>query len=155
MNANEMTFALALASNLNAQNNLTWALEQLMQYGNLTLSRVFQIPCRDDVGEDYLNCACLLRTSNMNLECLNILIKALEQDSGRVRPSHQISLDIDLIAWKNADEKESWQFNVKKMPFALDVKIPLSELIQHPTLMFQYKSNYRTVFLPLQQCIKN
>ena len=54
------------------------------------------------------------------------LLKKMEADSGRVRPSHQISLDIDLIAW--GSHLTAMQFNPKKLPLALDVKVPMSDL---------------------------
>lgn len=143
-----MIFALALASNSNAQANLAWALKALDKYGNLTISKVFKIPCRDGIGADYLNCACLLHTAQISLDDLALLLKQLEETSGRIRPSHQISLDIDLIAWKGSDVSDiDWKFNKKKMPFALDVKIPLYELIQHPTLMFHDEVAYQTIKL--------
>jgi 2-amino-4-hydroxy-6-hydroxymethyldihydropteridine diphosphokinase len=50
----------------------------------------------------------------------------MEAVSGRVRPSHQISLDVDLIAW--GENLEHMQFNPKKLPLALDVKIPMFDV---------------------------
>ena len=44
----------------------------------------------------------------------------------RIRPSHQISLDVDLIAW--GSDLEHMQFNPKKLPLALDVKIPMFDV---------------------------
>lgn len=120
-------FALAIASNLNAQENISWAFNQLRHLGHLQQSDIFEIPCRDGVGADYLNSACLVKTS-LNKSQIEQYIKNLEVQAGRIRPSHNISLDIDLIAWKH---KDIWHFNQKKMPFPLDVKTPMYELIQH------------------------
>ena len=50
----------------------------------------------------------------------------MEFESGRIRPSHQITLDVDLIAW--GQDLSSMQFNVKKLPLAVDVKIPLYDI---------------------------
>ncbi len=55
-------------------------------------------------------------------------LKQMEAESGRTRPSHHISLDIDLIAW--GAELNTMHFNPKKLPLALDVKIPMFDLWQ-------------------------
>lgn len=136
MNAHEQIYALALASNFNARQNLNWAIAQLEVHGVLQLSQIFEIPCRNGVGKHYLNCACLMQ-SHLSLEHIIQYLQHLEKKAGRVRPSNQISLDIDLIAWQ---VHNNWHFNHKKMPFALDVQIPMSELIEHP--YFKYDDEY-------------
>ncbi len=125
MNASATIFALALASNQQPQQHLTNAFEQLRQWGRLHCSASYLIPCRDGIGADYWNAGCLLY-SDVSVDQLQMQLKQLEQDSGRVRPSHQISLDIDLIAWGSS--LQQMQFNPKKCPLAEDVKIPLAEL---------------------------
>ena len=75
-------------------------------------------------------------------EVLDIL-KNLETQSGRVRPSHYISLDIDVIAW--GKDLEHMQFNPKKLPLANDVKIPLLELWQHEALNYDDKLQYPVI----------
>lgn len=127
-----MIYALSLASNLDAKKHILWAVEQLSYAGKLRLSEFFEIPCRDGVGNKYLNGACLLYSSNHSKSELLDLIKQLEYQTGRVRPSHSITLDIDLIAWQSVNS--TWYFNKKKWPLAFDVKLPLSQLIQHPDL---------------------
>lgn len=126
-----MIYALSLASNLEAEQNIGWAIEQLSSLGELTLSQFFDIPCRDGVGEGYINGACILKTKAYSKGQIITLLKDLEHQAGRVRPSHSVSLDIDLIAWQ---ESETWQFNLKKMPLTFDVKLPLSEIMQHAEL---------------------
>lgn len=44
-------------------------------------------------------------------EQIESFLKKLETDSGRVRPSHHISLDVDLIAW--GSDLDHMQFNSK------------------------------------------
>lgn len=141
MNAKEQIYALALASNLNAQHNLNWAITQLEAYGVLQLSHIFEIPCRNGVGRHYLNCACLMQ-SVLSLEEVVHHLKKLEKQTGRIRPSHKISLDIDLIAWQ---VHNNWHFNHKKMPFALDVQIPMSELIKHSYFEYDGKYQYKMI----------
>ncbi|MNU44443.1 7,8-dihydro-6-hydroxymethylpterin-pyrophosphokinase [compost metagenome] len=125
MNAPEIIFALALASNLDAEQHFTFAYTQLATLGKVQFSSVYQIPCRDGIGDDYWNSACLLKSS-LNPSEIEAFLKKLESDTGRIRPSHHISLDVDLIAW--GTDLDHMQFNSKKLPLALDVKIPLYEL---------------------------
>ena len=98
----------------------------MAQYGQvLAQSAHYLIPCRDGIGADYWNSACLLQ-SQLHVSEMLAVLKELEQKSGRVRPSHCISLDIDLIAW--GSDLAQMQFNPKKMPLALDVKIPMADI---------------------------
>ena len=125
MNATETIFALALASNCRPQQNFQTAMTQISALGDVVFSKIYLIPCRDGVGADYWNAACVLR-AHQSLESIVALLKQLELDSGRVRPSHHISLDVDLIAW--GTDLHSMQFNPKKLPLALDVKIPMFDI---------------------------
>lgn len=148
MNANETIFALALASNFEPEQHLAWGIQQLAQLGCLELSQVYRIPCRDGLGADYLNCACVLRCALSSQDILDLL-KDIEQRAGRVRPSHKISLDIDLIAW--GTRCSDLQLNQNKMPFALDVKIPMYELIGMSDFAYAESVDYPKVHLNLQQ----
>jgi 2-amino-4-hydroxy-6-hydroxymethyldihydropteridine diphosphokinase len=98
LNATETIFALALASNLKQKQNFTFAYQQILSLGIVEFSSIYRIPCRDRVGADYWNSACLLK-SRLNVDEITETLKNLEAQSGRVRPSHNISLDIDVIAW--------------------------------------------------------
>ena len=95
------------------------------------MSSIYEIPCRDQVGADYWNAACLLE-STMPFDDVISALKHLESDAGRKRPSHSISLDVDLIAW--GDNYQTMQFNPKKIPLADDVVIPLAEIWQDERL---------------------
>lgn len=101
------------------------AYQKIQSWGDVQFSSVYKIPCRDAVGDDYWNSACLL-VSDLSTKEIELHLKQLEALSGRVRPSHQISLDVDLIAWGST--LDHMQFNPKKLPLAVDVKIPLYEL---------------------------
>lgn len=137
MNATVTHYLLALASNTQPYRHFQFAQRALAQFGPLHWSKIYLIPCRDGIGADYWNTACLLK-SHLPLEQMLLWVKQLEQQAGRVRPSHQITLDVDLIAW-GADIRQL-KFNPKKQPLPLDVKIPLQDLdlsltpqkIQHP-----------------------
>ena len=146
MNANETIFALALASNDQPDVHLTACIQQLKQIGVLVCSPIYLIPCRDGIGADYWNAACLLHSA-LDVERLTEMLKQLEKQAGRLRPSHRISLDIDLIAWGNA--LSNMQFNPQKWPLALDVKIPLATLWQHPELSHTTEIEYPILDLNL------
>lgn len=141
-----MIFAIALASNLEPEQYFNLAYQNLMMMGETQFSSIFKIPCRDDIGDDYWNSACLL-SGDYSLSDIEQRLKALEQQAGRIRPSHRISLDLDIIAW--GDDLNHLQLNDKKLPLALDVQIPLSELwsgMPQPKEYFDYpKIEFRVV----------
>ena len=120
-----MMFALALASNQNPEHHFERAFRQIKFLGETQFSPIYLIPCRDGVGADYWNAACIVQ-SDLTVEQMIKFLKNMEFESGRVRPSHQISLDDDLIAW--GANLGSMQFNVNKLPLAVDVKIPLYDI---------------------------
>ncbi|WP_296279415.1 2-amino-4-hydroxy-6-hydroxymethyldihydropteridine diphosphokinase [uncultured Acinetobacter sp.] len=127
MNATETIFALALASNSAPQYHFQKTFAQILNLGEASFSQIYVIPCRDGVGADYWNAACLVK-SQLSVDEMIALLKKMEADSGRVRPSHSISLDVDLIAW--GSDLTQMQFNPKKLPLALDVKIPMYDIWQ-------------------------
>ncbi len=127
MNATETIFALALASNNQPQQHFQKSWTQIKKLGEAVFSPIYLIPCRDGIGADYWNAACLLK-SHLSVDQMICQLKQMEAESGRTRPSHHISLDIDLIAW--GAELNTMHFNPKKLPLALDVKIPMFDLWQ-------------------------
>ncbi|MGE8572502.1 MAG: 2-amino-4-hydroxy-6-hydroxymethyldihydropteridine diphosphokinase [Acinetobacter amyesii] len=138
MNATETIFALALASNFNPKPHFQLALRQIQALGHAEFSKIYVIPCRDGIGADYWNAACLVKSS-LSVDEISTLLKKMEADSGRVRPSHNIALDLDLIAW--GESLAHMQFNPKKLPLALDVKIPMfdiwkNKMFEHPAHQF-------------------
>lgn len=120
-----MIFALALASNLDRERHFAQAYQAIQQLGECQFSQIYEIPCRDGIGADYWNSACLLKC-DLTVDEVMQLMKQLEEASGRIRPSHKISLDIDVIAW--GEHLDQMQFNQKKLPLAQDVKIPMNEI---------------------------
>lgn len=118
-------YAISIATNLDKAHNTQLAITALQQLGVCSCSAVYEIPCRDGIGANYWNCACLL-SSEQNVEQIQQLLKHLELSTGRKRPSHHISLDMDLIAW--GEELNHMQFNAKKLPLAHDVIIPMQDI---------------------------
>lgn len=125
MNDTAKIFVLSLASNHSPEEHFKSSYSRIAEWGEVQFSPIYLIPCRDGVGADYWNACCVLKSSSSVNDILQFL-KLLEHESGRVRPSHQISLDVDLIAW--GFDLSEMQFNPKKMPLAADVKIPLFDL---------------------------
>lgn len=142
MNATVTIFALALASNCHPEQHFQVAQQRILSWGTAAFSPIYVIPCREGIGADYWNSACLLY-STLSLETLLQGLKQIEADSGRIRPSHQISLDVDLIAWgENLDEM---QFNTKKLPLPVDVKVPMADVWQHMLFTVVEKMQYKRV----------
>ncbi|NHB57167.1 2-amino-4-hydroxy-6-hydroxymethyldihydropteridine diphosphokinase [Acinetobacter sp. 194] len=133
MNDTVKIFALALASNQSPEQHFKTSFHQIAEWGDVVFSPIYVIPCRDGVGADYWNACCLLKSTLSEQEIM-CRLKQMENASGRVRPSHHISLDIDLIAW--GSDLDQMQFNPKKLPLALDVKIPMWDLWQNE--LFQH-----------------
>ncbi|MGE8540575.1 2-amino-4-hydroxy-6-hydroxymethyldihydropteridine diphosphokinase [Acinetobacter sp. ANC 3813] len=127
MNVTETIYALALASNSQPKEHFQSAITQISQLGEFKFSKIYLIPCRDGIGADYWNAACLVR-SHLNPDEMMEYLKQMEAASGRIRPSHNIALDVDLIAC--GISLEQMQFNTKKLPLALDVKIPMLDIWQ-------------------------
>ena len=120
-------YAIAIASNLDKNKHIQLAIAAMQQLGVCEFSPVYEIPCRDGIGADYWNCACLLNSEQSFAE-IEQYLKQLESQTGRKRPSHHISLDVDLIA--HGQDLQHMQFNPKKLPLAQDVVIPLSDIWQ-------------------------
>lgn len=120
-----MLYALAISSNQNRTHWSKVAMQQLRSLGECMFSPVYQIPCRQAKGADYFNFAALLE-STLSFDALNDTLKQLETQSGRVRPSHDIPLDIDIIAFgKTVD---NLQLVASRLPLPFDAVKPLSEL---------------------------
>lgn len=131
-------YAISIATNLNRADNTKLALQSLQQLGECQVSAIYEIPCRDGIGEDYWNCACLLH-SRLQVDAVVAHLKQLESDTGRKRPSHKISLDMDLIAW--GESLSEMVFNPKKLPLANDVIIPMLDIwsLQQTHIDHQFK----------------
>ncbi|CAM4306583.1 2-amino-4-hydroxy-6-hydroxymethyldihydropteridine diphosphokinase [Acinetobacter pragensis] len=136
MNVTETIYALALASNNQPKQHFQSAIAKISLLGELKFSKIYLIPCRDGIGANYWNAACLVQ-SRMSVSEMTAYLKQMEADSGRMRPSHNISLDVDLIAW--GSDLAHMQFNAKKMPLALDVKIPMQDI--WPDHAFQHEQH--------------
>ncbi|XID75791.1 2-amino-4-hydroxy-6-hydroxymethyldihydropteridine diphosphokinase [Alkanindiges sp. WGS2144] len=118
-------YALAISSNQQRDHWTRYAMQALECLGACQFSQVYQIACRQGKGEDYYNFAALLQ-SHLTFDELNQQLKQLEQYAGRVRPSHHIPLDIDIVAWGSC--LDDLQPVSMRLPLPFDAAKPLSEL---------------------------
>lgn len=120
-------YALAISSNQNREHWTRYAMQQLEGLGECQFSGIYQIPCRQGKGADYYNLAVLLQT-HLNFAQLDAFLKQLEVQAGRIRPSHHIPLDMDIVAY--GAMISSLQPVASRLPLPFDAVKPLSELWQ-------------------------
>lgn len=118
-------YALAISSNIERWHWSQYARQQLALLGNCQFSSIYQIPCRQGKGADYYNFAAILQT-NLTIDGLSQHLKQLEQHAGRVRPSHQIPLDIDIVAY--GVDLAHLELVASRLPLPFDATKPLAEL---------------------------
>lgn len=100
-------------------------MQQLRSLGECKFSPVYQIACRQGKGANYFNFAALLETT-LSFDALNDRLKQLETQAGRVRPSHDIPLDIDIIAY--GETVDNFQLVASRLPLPFDAVKPLLDL---------------------------
>ena len=106
---------LSLGSNIDAYNQLASCLDTLLlEFGDLSLSSVFESEAVGFEGDNFLNMAVGLDT-DMTLPDLSSFLKAVEDKHGRDRSQPKFSgrsLDIDILTY---GEKKG-DFNGIKLP---------------------------------------
>jgi len=125
-----MKYFLSLGSNINAPDNIKFAIEEL---SNLLfdpeISSTYQTTAEGFEGDDFLNLV-VAGSSEMNFTILNQQLKEIENSAGRDRNAPKFSartLDIDIILQINdADEIIFESEEIQKYQF---VSEPLQELI--------------------------
>jgi len=125
-----MKYFLSLGSNINAPDNIKFAIEEL---SNLLfdpeISSTYQTTAEGFEGNDFLNLV-VAGSSEMNFTILNQQLKEIENSAGRDRNAPKFSartLDIDIILQINdADEIIFESEEIQKYQF---VSEPLQELI--------------------------
>jgi 2-amino-4-hydroxy-6-hydroxymethyldihydropteridine diphosphokinase len=143
--------ALGLGSNVDAETNLSSALDELLlQFHDLALSSVFRSKAKDGAAPDYLNMAVGVET-DVALPDLVKLLKKIEdkhrRDRGTPQPAH-VTLDIDLLAYGD----KSGNFDGVMLPrpeilTAAYVLWPLSQVAakkKHPALKQTYAELWQT-----------
>ena len=124
-----MKYYLSLGSNINAQANIDFALEELEKVLSSTqCSSTHQTTAEGFEGDDFLNLIFAGETE-LSFEDLNKKLKKIEDDSGRERGVPKFSartLDIDIVLQINEDEILFESDEVSKYSF---VSEPLKEII--------------------------
>jgi 2-amino-4-hydroxy-6-hydroxymethyldihydropteridine diphosphokinase len=143
--------ALGLGSNVDAETNLSSALDELLlQFHDLVLSSVFRSKATDGAAPDYLNMAVGVET-DIALPELAKLLKKIEdkhrRDRSTPKPQH-VTLDIDLLTY--GDKAGSFNGIVLPRPEILTaayVLWPLSQVAarkKHPALKQSYAELWQT-----------
>ena len=124
-----MKYYLSLGSNINAEENIAFAIEELKKIlSNVIISSIHKTKAEGFEGDDFLNLV-LAGNSNLDFDNLNQKLKAIEDASGRKRDVPKFSartLDVDIILQLDEDEIIFESDEVAKYDF---VSIPLKEII--------------------------
>ena len=124
-----MKYYLSLGSNINAEENISFAIKELKKIlSNIIISSTYKTKSEGFDGDDFLNLV-VAGDSDLNFESLNQDLKNIEDSSGRNRNSPKFSartLDIDIILQIDEDEVILESDEIKKYSF---VSEPLKEII--------------------------
>jgi 2-amino-4-hydroxy-6-hydroxymethyldihydropteridine diphosphokinase len=125
-----MKYFLSLGSNINAEKNLEFALEELKKIlSNIQSSTIHQTKAEGFDGDDFLN-SVVCGNSELDFEDLNKKLKLIEDNAGRNRNAPKFSprtLDIDIVLQINENDDILFESDeIQKYEF---VSTPLKELI--------------------------
>ena len=125
-----MKYFLSLGSNINAEKNLEFALEELKKIlSNIKSSSIHQTKAEGFEGDDFLN-SIVCGNSDMDFTNLNKELKLIEDDAGRNRNTPKFSsrtLDIDIVL--QIDDNDDILFESDEIQNYSFVSEPLKELI--------------------------
>ena len=125
-----MKYFLSLGSNINAEKNLEFALEELKKIlSNIQSSSIYQTKAEGFEGDDFLN-SVVCGDSELDIKNLNKKLKLIEDNAGRNRNAPKFSartLDIDIVLQIDDDDDILFESDeIQKYSF---VSAPLKELI--------------------------
>ena len=124
-----MQYFLSLGSNINAEANIIFAIEQLNKILiNTKFSSIHKTKAEGFEGDDFLNLV-VAGESDLNFDDLNEKLKDIENESGRKRDVPKFSsrtLDIDIVLQINEDEILYESDEIEKYSF---VSEPLKEVL--------------------------
>ena len=125
-----MKYFLSLGSNINAEKNLEFALEELKKIlSNIQSSSIHQTKAEGFEGDDFLN-SVVCGNSELDFENLNKKLKLIEDNAGRNRNAPKFSartLDIDIVL--QIDDNDDILFESDEIQKYSFVSAPLKELI--------------------------
>ena len=124
-----MQYFLSLGSNINAEANIIFAIEQLNKILTSTkFSSIHKTKAAGFEGDDFLNLVAA-GESNLSFDELNQTLKDIENESGRKRDVPKFSartLDIDIVLQIDEDEILYESDEIEKYSF---VSEPLKEVL--------------------------
>ena len=124
-----MQYFLSLGSNINAEANIIFAIEQLNKIlANTKFSSIHKTKAEGFEGDDFLNLV-VAGESDLSFDDLNEKLKDIENESGRKRDVPKFSartLDIDIVLQINEDEILYESDEIEKYSF---VSEPLKEVL--------------------------
>jgi len=97
----QVEYALVLGSNQRPARHLRLALQRILD-GREVLACAGPLRTRDAGGGRFLNAALHVRTRE-DIGTLRAALHAIEDAAGRMRGSPQVSLDIDVVASRDAE----------------------------------------------------
>ena len=125
-----MKYFLSLGSNINAEKNLEFALEELKKIlSNIQSSSIHQTKAEGFEGDDFLN-SVVCGDSELDIKNLNKKLKLIEDNAGRNRNVPKFSartLDIDIVL--QIDDNDDILFESDEIQKYSFVSAPLKELI--------------------------
>ena len=124
-----MKYYLSLGSNINAEENIAFAIEELNKIlSDVIISTTHKTRAEGFEGDDFLNLVLAGETS-LDFDALNQKLKSIEDSSGRKRDVPKFSartLDVDIVLQIDEDEIVFESDEIKKYSF---VSEPLKEII--------------------------
>jgi 2-amino-4-hydroxy-6-hydroxymethyldihydropteridine diphosphokinase len=124
-----MQYFLSIGSNINAEANIIFAIEQLNKILiNTKFSSIHKTKAEGFEGDDFLNLV-VAGESDLSFEDLNKKLKDIENESGRKRDVPKFSartLDIDIVLQIDEDEILYESDEIEKYTF---VSEPLKEVL--------------------------
>jgi 2-amino-4-hydroxy-6-hydroxymethyldihydropteridine diphosphokinase len=124
-----MQYFLSLGSNINAETNIIFAIEQLNKIlTNTKFSSIYKTKAEGFEGNDFLNLV-VAGESELDFDQLNQKLKDIENQSGRERDVPKFSartLDIDIVLQIDEDEIIYESDEIQKYSF---VSEPLKEIL--------------------------
>ena len=124
-----MKYYLSLGSNINAEENIAFAIEELNKIlSNVIISSTHKTKAEGFEGDDFLNLV-LAGDSDLEFNSLNQKLKNIENASGRKRNVPKFSsrtLDVDIVLQIDEDEIVFESDEIRKYSF---VSKPLKEII--------------------------
>ena len=124
-----MQYFLSLGSNINAEANIIFAIEQLNKILiNTKFSSIHKTKAEGFEGDDFLNLV-VAGESDLSFDDLNKKLKDIENESGRKRDVPKFSartLDIDIVLQIDEDEILYESDEIEKYTF---VSEPLKEVL--------------------------